>query len=72
MTKYRPFHADSHTEMLEDAVMQHVRDNILHKDGDMLIINKPAGLPVQNGDGIRVSVDSVCPLLSFGSKERPR
>ena len=36
MTKYRPIRADSHTEMLEDAVMQHVRETILHKDGDML------------------------------------
>ena len=58
--------------MLEDAVVQHLRDNVLHKDRDMLIVNKPAGLPVQGGDGIRVSVDSVLPQLGAGAAERPR
>ena len=65
-------HADARTEMLEDAVVQHLRDNVLHKDRDMLIVNKPAGLPVQGGDGIRVSVDSVLPQLGAGAAERPR
>ena len=65
-------HADARTEMLEGAVVQHLRGNILHKDRDMLIINKPAGLPVQGGDGIRVSVDSVLPQLGAGAAERPR
>ncbi|CAL5224831.1 g7583 [Coccomyxa viridis] len=63
---------DLRTEMLEDALMQHLRANILHKDRDMLIINKPAGLPVQGGDAIRVSLDSLLPQLAFGSSERPR
>ena len=58
--------------MLEDALMQHLRANVLHTDRDMLIINKPAGLPVQGGDAIRVSLDSLLPQLSFGSSERPR
>ncbi len=52
--------------------MQHLRANVLHTDRDMLIINKPAGLPVQGGDAIRVSLDSLLPQLSFGSSERPR
>ena len=65
-------HADARTEMLEDAVVQHLRGNVLHKDRDMLVVNKPAGLPVQGGDGIRVSVDSVLPQLGAGAAERPR
>ena len=52
--------------------MQHLKANVLHKDRDMLIISKPAGLPVQGGDAIRVSLDSLLPQLSFGSAERPR
>ena len=73
MSSRRPlFHADARTEMLEGAVVQHLRDNVLHKDRDMLIVNKPAGLPVQGGDGIRVSVDSVLPQLGAGAAERPR
>ena len=52
--------------------MQHLKASVLHKDNDMLIINKPAGLPVQGGDAIRVSLDSLLPQLSFGSAERPR
>lgn len=64
--------ADARTEMLEDALLQHLKGSILYKDSDMLIVNKPAGLPVQGGDGIRVSVDSLLPQLTFGAAERPR
>lgn len=67
-----PSFADLRTEMLEEALMQHLRANVLHKDRDMLIINKPAGLPVQGGDAIRVSLDSLLPQLAFGCAERPR
>ncbi len=53
-------------------MLQHLRGAILHKDREVLIINKPAGLPVQGGDAITVSVDSLLPQLTFGTAERPR
>lgn len=64
--------ADWRTERLEEEVLQHLRGAILHKDREVLIINKPAGLPVQGGDAICVSVDSLLPQLTFGAAERPR
>ena len=36
LIEVRCSHADWHTEILEDAVMQPIRGNLWHKDGDML------------------------------------
>jgi 23S rRNA-/tRNA-specific pseudouridylate synthase len=66
------WYTDWRTERLEEEVLQHLRGAILHKDREVLIINKPAGLPVQGGDAISVSVDSLLPQLTFGASERPR
>ena len=66
------WYTDWRTERLEEEVLQHLRGAILHKDRELLIINKPAGLPVQGGDAICVSVDSLLPQLTFGASERPR
>ena len=41
---------------------------VLYEDEKFLILNKPAGLPVQGGKGVRVSLDS---LLAQNYKERP-
>jgi 23S rRNA pseudouridine955/2504/2580 synthase len=41
---------------------------LLFENGDCLVFDKPAGLPVQGGSGIRVSLDS---LLAAAFPERP-
>ena len=41
---------------------------VLYEDEKFLILNKPAGLSVQGGKGVRVSLDS---LLAQNHKERP-
>ena len=41
---------------------------ILYEDQNFLILNKPAGLPVQGGRGIENSLDS---LLAMNRKQRP-
>lgn len=54
-------------------LVQQLRNSILHKDDDMLIINKPQGLPVQGGRGIGLSLDKVMvTALQFDAPEVPR
>jgi 23S rRNA pseudouridine955/2504/2580 synthase len=45
---------------------------VLYRDADVLIIDKPAGLAVQGGTGIDVSVDSMLDALRFDGRERPK
>ncbi|MSO89736.1 MAG: RluA family pseudouridine synthase [Rhodospirillaceae bacterium] len=45
---------------------------VLHRDADMIVINKPAGLAVQGGTGVTRSLDGMLDALRFGGAERPR
>jgi len=46
---------------------------VLHKDDELLVINKSAGLAVQGGPGVKLSLDKIMgSALSFGSLEQPR
>src|SRR5215204_6282724 len=45
---------------------------IIYRDDHVLVLDKPHGLPVQGGPGIRLSVDAMLDGLRFGSPERPR
>ena len=45
---------------------------VLHKDKDILVINKPAGLAVQGGSGITKHLDGLLPCLQFEAKGIPR
>jgi 23S rRNA pseudouridine955/2504/2580 synthase len=49
-----------------------LRNAVLYRDADVLIIDKPAGLAVQGGTGIDVSVDSMLDTLRFDARERPK
>ncbi len=49
-----------------------LRRRVLHRDGDMLIIDKPAGLAVQGGSKTDEHLDAYLDELRFGEKERPR
>lgn len=40
-----------------------MKNAILYEDADMIILNKPAGIPVQAGSGQRVSIDRVMKFL---------
>lgn len=40
-----------------------ISDNIIYRDSDLIILNKPAGLAVQGGSGIKLSVDNLMPLM---------
>ena len=47
-------------------------DSVIYIDPHALVINKPAGLAVQGGKGIDVSVDDLSTELQFDAKEKPK
>jgi 23S rRNA pseudouridine955/2504/2580 synthase len=51
------------------AYINLITDNILYHDADLLVINKPAGLAVQGGSKIKISIDDIMPYVieSFGT-----
>ena len=49
-----------------------ISDAIIHKDDDLIIINKPAGLPSQGGSKQSIHVDGLLDAITFEKKERPR
>jgi 23S rRNA pseudouridine955/2504/2580 synthase len=49
-----------------------LRDAVLFKDADVLVIDKPAGLAVQGGTGLDKNLDAMLEALQFDAAERPR
>jgi 23S rRNA pseudouridine955/2504/2580 synthase len=49
-----------------------LRDAVLHRDGAVIVLNKPPGLAVQGGSGTERHVDGLLDALRFGSEVRPR
>ncbi|MBN8531344.1 MAG: RluA family pseudouridine synthase [Alphaproteobacteria bacterium] len=45
---------------------------VIHKDKDILALNKPSGIAVQGGSGVKDSIDGLLDALRFGSEERPK
>lgn len=54
----------------EDARM--IRGCVLHMDDQVIVLNKPPGLPTQGGTGVKVSVDGLLDALTFDGEQRPR
>lgn len=51
---------------------QEAQSWIIHKDKDILVINKPPGLAVQGGSKVGKHLDGLLPCLQFEAKEVPR
>jgi len=49
-----------------------LRDRVLYRDDDVIVLDKPAGLAVQGGTGQNKHLDAMLDLLTYGSDERPR
>ena len=49
-----------------------ISDAIIHKDDDLIIINKPAGLPSQGGSKQSIHVDGLLDEITLEKKERTR
>lgn len=57
---------------LSDADRAFVQSLVIHKDPDVLVIDKPAGLAVQGGTGLVRHIDGLLDGLIFDAPERPR
>ncbi|GLQ07753.1 RluA family pseudouridine synthase [Sneathiella chinensis] len=58
--------------VLSDYDIADIRGMILHMDDQVIVLNKPAGLPVQGGSGQSRHVDGLLDGLRFDYDERPR
>lgn len=57
---------------LDAKLIAEAQRMVLHKDKDILVINKPAGLAVQGGSKVTKHLDALMPALQFEAKEPPR
>ena len=60
------------TREVSEADAEQIQQSVLHRDDDMIIINKPPGLAVQGGTGTSRHVDGMLDALHFGAAERPK
>lgn len=49
-----------------------VQSLVIYKDANIIIINKPFGLPVQGGTKVKKSLDDMLGGLTFDAKDRPK
>jgi 23S rRNA pseudouridine955/2504/2580 synthase len=45
---------------------------VLYRDAQLIVLNKPAGLPTQGGPGITKHLDAMLPALATTAEDRPR
>jgi len=55
-----------------DRDLARLKELVIHLDDDVLAINKPQGLAVQGGTGLKEHLDGMLDGLRFGLAERPR
>ncbi len=49
-----------------------IQDAVIYKDVDLLVLNKPAGIPTQGGSKQTRHIDGLSEALRFGYEEKPR
>ena len=57
---------------VDPRAQQELVESVLYRDDELIVINKPHGLPVQGGPGITRHLDGMLDFLRFGSPHRPR
>ncbi len=57
---------------VSDADAEMIQSCVMYKDDDIIVLNKPAGLPVQGGSGQTKHVDGLAEALRFGMEDRPK
>lgn len=65
-----PKHAPSSRVSAADT--KFIRSCVIYKDDQVIVLNKPAGLPVQGGTGHSRHVDGLLDALMYDYEERPR
>lgn len=51
---------------------QELQESVIFKNYDVLVINKPAGISVQGGSGVKLSIDDMLGCLMFEKEDRPK
>ena len=57
---------------IEPSIARDLQRLVIYRDDQLIVLNKPYGLPVQGGPGISHHLDGLLDALRFGSSERPR
>lgn len=57
---------------VSEAEAADLQSRVLHRDADVIALNKPPGLAVQGGSKLRRHLDGMLDALRFGSEHRPR
>ncbi len=57
---------------IDPLVAKDLRSLVIHRDEQVIVLNKPHGLPVQGGPGITRHLDGLLDALRFGAADRPR
>ena len=60
------------TLRVSEAEAKSLRDAVLYKDDEVIVLNKPPGLPVQGGTNLDTHLDAMLDLLTYDAAERPR
>jgi 23S rRNA pseudouridine955/2504/2580 synthase len=68
--KDAPKHAPASRVTAADT--KFMRSCVIYKDDQVIVLNKPAGLPVQGGSGHSRHVDGLLDALIYDADERPR
>ncbi|MCP5073843.1 MAG: RluA family pseudouridine synthase [Rhodobacteraceae bacterium] len=58
--------------VVSEADAKMIRSCVIYRDDDMIVLNKPPGLPVQGGSGQTRHVDGLSEALKFGNDARPK
>lgn len=57
---------------ISKADAKDLKERVLHRDDDIIALNKPPGLAVQGGSGLHRHLDAMLDALRFGAQEKPR
>ena len=58
--------------VISEADAQMMRNAVMYKDDDIIVLNKPAGLAVQGGSGQTRHIDGLADALRFGMDSKPK
>ncbi len=68
----KPPRAKKKAPDISEAEAEALRARVLYKDGQVMVIDKPAGLAVQGGTKTVMHLDAMLDVLRFDASERPR
>lgn len=60
------------TKHIDASYKKLILDALIYKDDKILVLNKPAGLAVQGGTKVSISVDDLSEYLKFEYEEKPK